>query len=142
MKTGLDTNIISGLFVRDARTAALQAHLGQCQSEGSLHISPIVFAETLARPGVNEEFLLKFLRETAIRVEYRMDEAVWLLAGNRYARHAQRRRKAVREGPRRIVADFLIGAHAVTYTDRLMTLDTTVYRQDFPELALYPVPGF
>jgi predicted nucleic acid-binding protein len=139
--TALDTNILLGLFVRDARTALLETHLLQCQSEGPLQISPVVFAETLARPGVDEAFLLKFLRDTAIQVGYRMDDAVWSLAGNRFALHAQRRRQTVREGPRRIIADFLIGAHAMISADRLMTLDTTVYKQDFPELSLYPISG-
>ncbi len=81
MTTALDTNILSGLFVRDARTALLETHLLQCQSEGPLQISPVVLAETLARPGVDEAFLLKFLRDTAIQVGYRMYDAVWSLAG-------------------------------------------------------------
>jgi len=129
------------LFVRDTRTALIEAHLLQCKSQGPLIISPFVFAETLARPGVNEPFLRSFLSKTAIHLDHRIDESVWSLAGNRFAQHAKRRREATREGPRRIIADFLIGAHALIHADRIMTFDATVYRQDFPELTLYPLPG-
>ena len=138
MRTALDTNILSGLLVRDSRTEAIAAHLFQCKQRGPLLISPVVFAELMARPGVTEAFLNNFLEDTSIEVDFKMDSIVWTLAGSRFARHAQRRREALREGPRRIIADFLIGAHAITHADSIMTLDTTVYKQDFPELQLYP----
>jgi hypothetical protein len=34
----------------------------------------------------------------------------------------------------------MIGAHALLSADRLMTFDTKVYGQDFPELRLYRIP--
>ena len=54
------------------------------------------------------------------------------------SRHATRRREETISGPRRSLADFLIGAHALSHADRLMTLDTSLSEQDFPELSFYP----
>jgi predicted nucleic acid-binding protein len=49
--------------------------------------------------------------------------------------HAQQRDT----GPRRILADFLIGAHACERGYRLLTLDDRLYRAAFPDLALVRV---
>jgi len=38
--------------------------------------------------------------------------------------------------PRRILADFVVGAHALLRTDRLFTFDRDRYMTDFPELPL------
>ena len=35
-----------------------------------------------------------------------------------------------------VLSDFLIGAHAVTYADCLLTRDLGVYRSNFPELKI------
>ena len=47
----------------------------------------------------------------------------------------------VRENtPKRLLADFVIGAHALYSADRLLTLDEGRYRRDFPELKLLTIP--
>ena len=46
------------------------------------------------------------------------------------------RRKVTGEGPRRIAADFLIGAHAATVASALITMDAGFYARNFPELEL------
>ncbi len=51
-----------------------------------------------------------------------------------------RRGATIISAPRRLLADFMIGAHALLSADRLMTFDTKVYGQDFPELRLYRIP--
>jgi predicted nucleic acid-binding protein len=35
--------------------------------------------------------------------------------------------------PKRLLVDFLIGAHAILKDDRLLTLDASCYREDFPK---------
>jgi predicted nucleic acid-binding protein len=57
-------------------------------------------------------------------------------AGRRFARYAVHRRKSGPGKPKRLLADFLIGAHASLQADRLMSLDPTRYKQYFPELKL------
>jgi hypothetical protein len=138
VRTALDTNILSGLFSPSPRTDEINALLRHCRQEGALLISPVVYAELLAHPKASEAFLDYFFSKSGIQVEYSLDKSVWTEAGNRYARYAARRRITISQSPRRILADFLIGAHALVHADRLMTFDTTVYQQDFPELRIYP----
>jgi len=104
--------------------------------EGLLVISPFVFAELLAYPRATETFVHGFLEATGVVIDYKLEEKVWAEAGLRYARYAARRRQSTGEGPRRILPDFLIGAHALVQAERLLTLEPKVYRQDFPELRL------
>ena len=48
-------------------------------------------------------------------------------------------RKPPDAGPRRILADFLIGAHALEGGHTLLTLDDHLYRKAFPRLAVVRV---
>ena len=77
-----------------------------------------------------------FLADTGIDVDFEFQQSLWLEAGRRFARYGQRRRKTARDGPRRLLADFIIGSHALTRADRLMTLDPKRYQGDFPELKV------
>lgn len=110
--------------------------LAEARREGALLISPFVFAELLAYPGMTEALLRRFLETTGVAVDLRLDERVWTESGLRFARYAALRRESFGAGPRRLLADFLIGSHALAQADRLLTLDAKVYRQDFPELRL------
>lgn len=114
----------------------LLVHLEKAAHEGALLISPFVFSELHAYPGMTQELIRKLLEATGVTVDYRIEERVWTEAGLRFAHYASRRRKATGEGPRRLLADFLIGAHALIQADQLLTLDSRHYRQDFPELRL------
>jgi len=48
--------------------------------------------------------------------------------------HGYRKQRGSRE---RMVADFLIGAHALTRCDRLLTRDRGFYRKYFSKLAIF-----
>jgi predicted nucleic acid-binding protein len=47
-----------------------------------------------------------------------------------------RRRKQKEAEPRRILADFVIGAHALVNGYRLLTLDAGIYQVSFPRLGI------
>ncbi len=136
MRTAIDTNIFSAIWTGEQSVPRLLVQLEEAKQEGALLISPFVFAELHAYPGMTEVLLRKFLLATGVAVDYRLEEKVWTETGLRFARYATRRRQTLRSGPRRLLADFLIGAHALVQADRLLTLDPAVYLRDFPELRL------
>lgn len=136
MRTAIDANVISAIWSREPSAEKAIAQLGEAKAEGALLISPVVFAELLAYPGATEAYVRKFLEDTGVVVDLELVERVWTETGLRFARYSARRRRSTGEGPRRLLADFLVGAHALVQADRLLTLDARVYRQDFPELRL------
>ena len=73
---------------------------------------------------------------TSIAVEFEFQRPVWVEAGRRFANYARRRRRSANQGPKRLLADFIIGSHALVQADRFMTLDPKRYNRDFPELKL------
>lgn len=135
--TALDTNVVVALWDRDpALSGAAQAALDREQIHGSLVLSAVVFAELMAAPGRSEGFLNKFCEETGINVDFDLDEPIWRAAGKAFQVYADRRRKQRDSGPRRILADFLIGAHAMQRGYPLLTLDSQIYKAAFPALNL------
>jgi predicted nucleic acid-binding protein len=86
------------------------------------------------------EELDPFLSRTGIEVDWVLDEPVWRTAAAAYREYAARRRKQPGDsGPRRILADFVIGAHAVHLASGLLTLDRDLYRTAFPKLKILTV---
>lgn len=138
MITALDTNILVALWDSDdaLNSAALTA-LDDAFSRGSLVISGAVFAELMAFPKRTEGFLNDFLTDTQITVDWATDETIWRTAGRAFGTYADRRRKQRVDGPRRILADFFIGAHAFENGYSLLTLDDGIYRSAFPKLRIF-----
>jgi predicted nucleic acid-binding protein len=140
MTTSIDTNVIVALWDRNpAVSNAAQTALDDALVRGSLILSAPVFAELMAAPGRTEAFLNKFLRDTGMRIEFDLDEEVWRAAGRAFQAYAARRRKQRDPGPRRILADFLIGAHAFQRGYTLLTLDGHLYQAAFSSLAVVTV---
>ncbi|HZM12442.1 MAG TPA: type II toxin-antitoxin system VapC family toxin [Candidatus Limnocylindrales bacterium] len=140
MITSIDTNVIIALWDRDlAISSAAQSALDNALERGGLVVGAPVFAELMAAPGRGETFLTSFFRDTGIAIEWNLQEAVWRAAGRSFQKYAARRRGKREPGPRRILADFLIGAHASERGYRLLTLDDRLYRAAFPGLALVRV---
>lgn len=139
MITAVDTNVIIALWERDPtlRTTA-RAALDSALSRGPLVIAAPVFAELLAA-GRSEEFLESFFADTGIRIDWLLDENVWRAAGKAFSDYAARRRRHGDGGPRRILADFLIGAHALQRGSALLTMDKGLYHAAFPQLVLLPI---
>jgi predicted nucleic acid-binding protein len=140
MSTALDTNVVVALLSRDHDlNLTAQKALDAAQSMGGLLISAPVFSELLAFPPRNEEFVDYFLRETRIQVDWDLTEAAWRAAGLAFRGNAERRRRQGDVGVRRILADFLIGAHAFTCGHALLTLDSSLYRSAFPRLKIVSI---
>ncbi len=136
MRTAIDSNVISAIWTGEPSVPKLLTQLERAKQEGALLISPFVFAELLAYPGATESFVRGFAASVGVTIDCRLEERVWTEAGLRFARYSARRRQSTGEGPRRLLADFLIGAHALVQAERLLTLDPTRYSRDFPEVQL------
>ena len=140
MITALDANIIIALWTADANlNRSVQEALDTAQGRGRLAVSAPVYAELMAAPGRDEAFLSSFFRETSIAVEWNLEEAIWRMAGRAFQLYVERRRRQRDPGTRRILADFLIGAHASHRGYHLLTLDDRLYRASFPNLSLVTI---
>jgi predicted nucleic acid-binding protein len=114
----------------------MAAQLSKVRAEGALVISAPVFIELSAVPGLNVQTVRKALAETAIAIDFDLEEDVWMLAATTFAAYAIRRRRSGGGSPKRLLPDFVIASHALLQADRLMTLDASRYSQDFPQLRL------
>ena len=140
MTTALDTNILVALWTKDdALNEKAQSMLDDAHSRGPMVISAVVYAELLAEQQRNEAFVDGFCNEAGIEVEWEITERIWREAGRAYQEYAGRRRRHRGGGPRRILADFVIGAHALVSGYRLLTLDAGVYKTSFPKLEILTV---
>jgi predicted nucleic acid-binding protein len=137
MTTAVDTNVVIALWDRDsALSLAAQTALDAAFNRGTLVAAAPVVAELIALPGRSQAFVTSFFEETGIGIHWEMPEQIWRLAGRTFQAYAERRRKQRDAGARRILADFVIGAHAASNGCRLLTLDDRLYRSSFPTLAV------
>ena len=138
MITALDTNVIINLWDRDpvVNTFA-QTALDDALMLGTLVVGAPVFSELMAAPRRTEAFVNAFFEDTSLGIEFDLSEAIWRAAGQAFQAYAARRRKQQRDpGPRRILADFLIGAHASYRGYRLLTLDDHFYKSAFNRMEV------
>lgn len=136
MRTALDTNVISSIWSSEESAPQLLEQLDEALQRGNLVICPVVFAELHGYPHMSRGKIERFLDITRVSVDWEMDTEIWSLAGERFAEYLRRRRKQKHPDPRRLLADFIIGAHAQLRADRLLSLDHRRFRHDFPELIL------
>jgi predicted nucleic acid-binding protein len=136
VRTAIDTNVISTLWSGSPVVARVTALLGRVAREGALVVCGPVYAELVAHPRVTQQYIDQFLAATRVEVDFVLDEPAWRETAVRFADYARRRRKSAGGEIRRLVVDFLIGAHASLYADRLLTFDSHFYVRDFPQLSL------
>ena len=136
MRTAIDTNVISIIWSGDPPAAEAARTLARAANEGALVISAPVYVELLAHPKATQHLMDHFLASTRVEVDFVIDEPVWRETAQRFVAYARRRRKSGGGEAKRLLVDFLIGAHAFLHADRLFTLDPHRFTRDFPSLRL------
>lgn len=131
MKTAVDTNVLIDVLTNSAFADASKAALRQAISEGSLVIGEIVFAELAAAFQGDAKALRRFIADLQITRIPGPDEA-WILAGATWRRY-----RSAGGSRKRILPDFLIGAHALKVSERLLTRDRGFFRQWFEGLTVW-----
>jgi predicted nucleic acid-binding protein len=134
--SAIDTNIVSTLWAGSPASDIAAGLLLRARRDGSSVICGAVYTELLAGHGITQEFVDDFLAVTNINVDFEMPKKIWQLAGLHFSHYARRRKIATGEAPRRLMADFVIGAHAMLCADRLISFNTKDFRKDFPELTV------
>ena len=155
MISAVDTNIILDVLIPDeAHCASSKEVLERHLADGQLIISEIVFAE-LAAWFPSEKEHRSFLAETGIRLVRSSDRSLHV-AGIRWAAYAGKVNKKVMSCAKcgasfeircpvctealtrrfHVLADFLIGAHALTHADCILSRDLGVYKTYFTDLKV------
>ena len=129
MISALDSSVILDVLVCSPHADTSEALLRQAMAEGKLVIGECVLAE-IAPAFKDEKALAQFLADW--QIEFVPSScASAMLAGRNFARYLAR---GGRTG--RIVADFLIGAHAMLHADRLLARDRGYLRDYFSRLTI------
>jgi len=133
----LDTNVVIALLNEDkglnerARNA-----IERSRASGGLVVSGPVYAELLGLPSRTQLILDEFFRSGGIEVDWRFEERLWRAAGATFQGYVQRRIASGGTFPRRILTDFLIGAHAQIRGYTLLTLDRKLYEAAYPGIRI------
>ena len=130
MITAVDTSILIDVFGADARFGAASAEaLRRCLNEGALVACDIVWSETRAAFSNDEEFM-RAVQALGIDFSAPSEQAA-VLAGAAWKKY-----RAAGGRRDRVMADFLIGAHAASQCERLLTRDRGYYKKYFSGLRI------
>ncbi len=132
MITAVDANVLLDIFIaNDRHGPQSKERLVAAYDAGAIVVSDVVYAELV--PAFRDRAALdSALLELGATLSP-IDSSIAFEAGLRWKRYR------AAGGPRnRIIADFLIGAHAMAVADVFLTRDRGFFSSYFPELYLYP----
>ena len=133
----LDTNILIALWDdTDALSLPARKCLDRARTRGHMRISAPVYGELMGHPSRSVTEIDSFLSITGIDIDWSFEEAVWRAGGAAFQEYVRRRVANTGLLPRRILTDFLIGAHAAVRGYTLLTLDRRFYEASFPGISI------
>lgn len=154
MITAVDTNVLLDVLIPDAPHGdESERTLAAAARSGAMIISEPVYAELAAHFGEQGD-LDRFLDDTGLQLKA-SEQAALFKAGKAWSEYIRRRPTTLNcpscgasQDPRceqcgssirprqHVVADFIIGAHALAQADRLLTRDRGYYGTYFPRLTV------
>jgi predicted nucleic acid-binding protein len=135
VRTAVDTSILLDVFQPDPRFGPPSREaLRRAYAQGALVACEIVWAE------IRAHFPTDGLFDEAVGtmgIRFEPLSAATVTAAGRLWRESRRSGKAV---PARVVADFLVGAHAQLQAEALLTRDPGFYQRHFQGLKVIGAP--
>ncbi|HEY9205101.1 MAG TPA: type II toxin-antitoxin system VapC family toxin [Candidatus Methanoperedens sp.] len=129
MKYSLDTNVVISHFKGDKFSDDTDSFFAWVKDSGhKMYIADIVYAELYTGiylsndSSIEEKLLQRFLAVNNIEVKYTSSKTA-KRAGELYARNLLKNKRSLK----RILPDFIIGAHAEQYSDVLITWNPSDY---------------
>ena len=130
MRTAIDSNVLLDVLKPDPRhLEASIAALEAASERGAVVVCEIVWAEGGGGFEDREEWE-RAARSVGVGLVSTSEEAAWA-AGRAWVEYRRAGGKRTR-----VVADMLIGAHALHHADELLTRDRGYYRRYFPSLQV------
>ncbi|CAB5111472.1 hypothetical protein D3OALGA1CA_5744 [Olavius algarvensis associated proteobacterium Delta 3] len=130
MITFVDTNVLLDVFLPDPDWGLKsKKNLEIAFNQGALILNEIIYSE-LSPQFPEKEMLDDALRQLSIRI-VSLDLEVAYHAGKKWQQYRKTGGKR-----NRVLADFLIGAHAAMRSEKLLTRDRGFYKKYFKELDI------
>jgi predicted nucleic acid-binding protein len=126
----VDTNVLLDVFLPDPEWGSKsKENLEIAFNQGALIVNEIIYSE-LSLQFPDKEMLDDALRQLSIRI-VSLDLEVAYQAGKKWQQYRKTGGKR-----NRVLADFLIGAHAAMRSEKLLTRDRGFYKKYFKELDI------